>query len=207
MSRITRTAGRFLCFVMLAALLAPAAHAFNPKDDISNCALWLRGDMEVETSGGKVTFWRDQSGNDRDASQGSAPDTPTLVASALNGQPVIRFDGGDGLTLGNIGSAFPSAATLFVVSTINNDNNYNLFTTRVKTEEWAPGNPSPGFADTWWRTSYGATGNDGYNGVFTHPHTYVPVLAAPPNSGSHVFAVESSITRWAMWVDDRVAPE
>jgi len=206
MNRITRTAGRFLCFVMLAALLARVAHAFNPKDDIPGnaCAVWLRADLGVVTSGGKVTTWQDQSDNNRNASQGSAPDTPTLVASGLNGQPVIRFDGGDGLTLGNISAAFSNAATLFIVSTINSDDNYNLFTTKVKTEEWAPGNPSPGFADTWWRTTYGVPPACGYNGVFTHTHDYTPVLAALPSSGSHVFAVESSSNRWAMWVNGSI---
>ena len=154
--------------------------------------LWLKADAGVETSDGKVTTWKDQSGNNRNASQGTAPDRPTLVASGLNGHPVLRFDGNDGLTLGNISAAFPSAATLFIVATINDDN-YNLFTTKS-------GADSHGGSDTWWRFSSIGT-PAAYMAVFNPNRTYAVLEGRVPSSGSHLFAVESSGSQWEMSID------
>lgn len=67
-----------------------------------------------------MTEWQDQSGNGRHASQSARDRQPAPVDGALNDLPVIRFDGSDdGLTLGDLSAAFPSAAMLFVVATIN----------------------------------------------------------------------------------------
>src|SRR5262249_18800545 len=44
-------------------------------------------------SGGVLSQWTDQSGNNRNATQSSAGSQPTLVNGVLNGQPVVRFDG------------------------------------------------------------------------------------------------------------------
>ena len=198
MNRITRTAGRFLCFVMLAALLAPDTQAFNPKDDIPGnaCAVWLRADLGVVTSGGKVTTWQDQSGNNRNASQGIVDYQPTKVDSGLNGEPVIRFDGSnDGLSLGVIGpGAFPSAATLFVVATIN-DNMYNLVTTDQGTTSSNPRD----YTDTWWRFDWQTTCSS--PGMFRSPGNRIGSYTPGPAFGAHVFAVESSGIKWEMWLN------
>jgi len=44
---------------------------------------------------GTVSQWSDQSGNARHASQSTADYRPLLVQDALNGRPVLRFDGTD----------------------------------------------------------------------------------------------------------------
>ena len=154
--------------------------------------LWLRADTGVETSGGKVTTWKDQSGNSRNATQATGADSPTQVTSALNGQSVIRFDGNDGLTLGNISAAFPSAASLFIVATIN-DGSYNLFTT-------VTGADAHGGGDTWWRLPIGGT-TAAYMAVFRNGRTYEVLAGKVPSSGSHLFAVESSSSKWEMLID------
>ena len=57
--------------------------------------LWLRGDAGVTTSGSAVTEWGDQSGNNRDVTQGTATNRPTLTAGEINGVDVVTFDGSD----------------------------------------------------------------------------------------------------------------
>jgi uncharacterized protein (DUF2141 family) len=58
--------------------------------------LWLRADAGITASAsGAVTAWADQSGSNNNAVQATESKAPKLVASALNGKPVLRFDGVD----------------------------------------------------------------------------------------------------------------
>ncbi len=83
--------------------------------------LWLRADAGVVTNpSGRVGQWLDQSPSLNHASQATLNSQPLFVANALNGKPVLRFDGvQDGLTgdhlqgTGNVG--IPTAFTSFLV--------------------------------------------------------------------------------------------
>ncbi len=58
--------------------------------------LWLRADLGIahdESDG--VTRWLDQSGLNQDATQAIGPVRPRRVTNAVNGRPVVRFDGVD----------------------------------------------------------------------------------------------------------------
>jgi hypothetical protein len=66
--------------------------------------LWLDGDEGVFTNTGCTTVaangnlvgcWADQSGNNNHATQGTGGTQPIYVTNALNGQPILQFDGGD----------------------------------------------------------------------------------------------------------------
>ena len=58
--------------------------------------LWLKADAGVTAgAGGQVTAWQDQSGNGNNASQTTADQSPLLANGAVNGKPVLRFDGVD----------------------------------------------------------------------------------------------------------------
>jgi hypothetical protein len=58
--------------------------------------LWLKADAGITTgAGGIVTAWQDQSGKGNNASQAAADMSPLLVNNAINGKPVLRFDGVD----------------------------------------------------------------------------------------------------------------
>jgi|GEM_PF-1166172 len=58
--------------------------------------LWVRADVGVTASAsGAVTAWADQSGSNNNAVQATESRAPKLVANALNGKPVLRFDGVD----------------------------------------------------------------------------------------------------------------
>lgn len=58
--------------------------------------LWLRADAGVTLDGtNHVSAWADQSGLARHGSQSNTSARPLFVSNALNGNPVLRFDGGN----------------------------------------------------------------------------------------------------------------
>ncbi len=59
----------------------------------SGLQLWLKADAGVTVNGPNVASWTDQSPNHLVASALDVPNAPLLVANALNGNPVVRFDG------------------------------------------------------------------------------------------------------------------
>lgn len=62
----------------------------------ANNGIWLRADQFNGTNGDPVSTWEDQSGNGNDASRATVVQQPLYYStSALNGQPIIRFDGSD----------------------------------------------------------------------------------------------------------------
>ena len=89
---------------------------------LSGCVLWLKADDGVQTDpvSGLVTNWIDRSGNANDASQGNVVRQPTNVLAQLNGNPVVRFNGGGaGNTVTNR-LEFPSvsAQTVLIVNRV-----------------------------------------------------------------------------------------
>ncbi len=58
-----------------------------------NLFLWLRADVGVTLTGGKVSAWADQSGNNYNAVQPTEASRPTVTANAQNSLPAITFDG------------------------------------------------------------------------------------------------------------------
>jgi len=60
---------------------------------LTGLKLWFAADYGVTAANGKVQRWRDQSGTRADAVQNTAAYQPALVKGALNGKPVVRFDG------------------------------------------------------------------------------------------------------------------
>lgn len=64
-----------------------ATSGFNPLSLAP--ALWL------SDTGSDASVWPDLSGNGRNATQATAVNQPAIIAGALNGRQVRRFDGGD----------------------------------------------------------------------------------------------------------------
>ena len=149
-----------------------------PPGGVTDLALWLDASKLTGLSdGATVTTWTDKSGLGNNATATGAPIYKTGV---LDGQPVIRFDGASRFTTADLSAQFPSAATVFIVTTINNDINYTL----VKA--------CPNGVDEWW--SYFGTS---YPAVFRSER--IEAYCAMPNSGSHLFAISSSASAWEMW--------
>jgi hypothetical protein len=81
-----------LLLLLLAAVPSPLAQTPPP----AGLKLWLKADAGVTVSAdGSVTAWEDQSSNANHAGQLDEALAPKLVPNALNGKPVLRFDGAD----------------------------------------------------------------------------------------------------------------
>jgi Secretion system C-terminal sorting domain len=76
--------------------------------------LWLKGDAGVVLDGSRVTKWMDQSGEGNDAVESDTSRQPIIVNNALNGYPVMRFDGVND-RLGFTGSERMTHISLFMV--------------------------------------------------------------------------------------------
>ena len=126
-----------------------ADHFFKPSEiPTAGLQLWLRADSGVDTlNGSTVSRWHDQSGNGNDAIQANASRQPLLVASALNGKPVLRFDGVND-KLGFTGTTHMTQFSLFLV--INNHagssgNEGNVITFGAAGDHWYMGMAIPDY--------------------------------------------------------------
>src|SRR5580765_2217046 len=71
----------------------PDVTAANASVPVQGLELWLRGDYGVTAgASGKVTSWAVE-GSPLTAAPAQPAEQPTLVASAINGKPAVRFDG------------------------------------------------------------------------------------------------------------------
>ncbi|MDX1959961.1 MAG: hypothetical protein SFU98_15425 [Leptospiraceae bacterium] len=61
--------------------------------NLTNLGLFLKADSINQADNTQVTTWSDSSGNGYDATQGTGVNQPIFRTNALNGLPVIRFDG------------------------------------------------------------------------------------------------------------------
>jgi probable HAF family extracellular repeat protein len=95
------------------AITTPQAGPSVPSNGIK---VWLRGDFGVNKDAADlIAVWADASGNGNDAVQTTAANKPVAVQGALNGRPLVRFDGTDDiLALPNFGSTF-TEGEVFVV--------------------------------------------------------------------------------------------
>jgi hypothetical protein len=71
----------------LSSIMAASRRRFDPLS--LSPALWL------SDTGSSAGTWPDISGNGRDATQGTTANQPAIIANALNGRQVRRFDGSD----------------------------------------------------------------------------------------------------------------
>ncbi len=174
---------------------APVAHAMPPVTD--GLVVWLSADRinPADTDQVRVvgpdTFvkqWNDGSGNVHHATNTVSADQPKYIASGLNGKPVLRFtqvndDAGSELKLGDLGTFFASAGSMFAVSTINTDGRYNLFDNRTNDSRWV--------ANTWAESQ---------PGVFANSRKSMN-YASWPQTGSHIFAMESNSSLYRFVID------
>jgi hypothetical protein len=76
--------------------------------------LWLRADAGITNS--SVDRWADQSGNHFDGTQSTAANRPAFVSGAINGNPVVRFNGtNDSLDFGNLLNGTTQSEVLVVL--------------------------------------------------------------------------------------------
>lgn len=88
----------------------------------TNNVIWLRADADVFSDAGTtpaahtngVAQWNDQSGNSRNASQGSAGNRPLYFVNAQNGYPALRFTGNTFIDPPALGLANNGSYTYFI---------------------------------------------------------------------------------------------
>ncbi|MGE5704910.1 MAG: Ig-like domain-containing protein [Clostridia bacterium] len=90
--------------------------------------LWLRADQGVVTANGKVTAWKDQSGNNLDFSQNNVANQPEFNddSKRLNFNKAVKFDGTSSFLVnenGVTGANTYNNFNVFVVSGIGNTTN------------------------------------------------------------------------------------
>lgn len=66
-----------------------------------------------------IVQWDDKSGNNNNATQGSAVSQPAFINNALNGKSIIRSDGNDGMEFPNLGLTGLASVTVFMVLNIS----------------------------------------------------------------------------------------
>lgn len=102
------------------------APPWTPKALGSSLAIWLRADLGITLNGSTVSAWADQSGNGHHVSQATASKQPPVTASAINGKPALRGDGGtSSRRLDNGTYVTGTAHTVFVVYTHDGTAAYN----------------------------------------------------------------------------------
>jgi hypothetical protein len=79
--------------------------------------------MGVQLNGSNVKEWNDQSGNGHHAIQLATASQPTLRSAALNGLPVVRFDGVDDFLTFTLPINGLSGLSLFLVAANTQDQN------------------------------------------------------------------------------------
>jgi hypothetical protein len=90
----------------------------SPTSDVlpaTGLRLWLRADVASHSAAGAIDAWLDVSGRGFDARSRDTANRPLKVASAINGQATVRFDGStQGFDLGNF-MAGATAGEILVV--------------------------------------------------------------------------------------------
>jgi alpha-tubulin suppressor-like RCC1 family protein len=119
----------------------------NPTVPTNGLSLWLRADAGVTAASGQVSAVADQTGN-YTLAQNTASAQPTLVTSALNGNPAIQFTGNQSLaSSASMGPGMNGAVTIVTVAmtTSPTSEGYSLYLGQGGSDAGA--NRAIGYAD------------------------------------------------------------
>jgi hypothetical protein len=85
---------------MINQMLFTGSSLWNPSQLTS--AVWFDAAdaTTITLNGSNVSQWNDKSGNNRNATQGTAAAQPLFVPTGMNGLPTLQTDGGDFLSIG-----------------------------------------------------------------------------------------------------------
>ncbi len=129
----------FFCSLAIIAQSGPGG-----VGSAANNVLWLRADHGVNTAGANVTGWLDRSGNNNNATAPGVAARPTLVPSALNGFPVLSFDGtNDELRIPDANSLDLTQWDIFLVNSVATAKNNNVWLSKSSSTQpnyalWSP---------------------------------------------------------------------
>ncbi|PTY00483.1 hypothetical protein DB346_15800 [Verrucomicrobia bacterium LW23] len=145
---------------------------FDPTS-LSDCFVWLHGEAGVTADGsGKVSGWADQTAVGNHAAQATGGNQPAVIADALNGYDVIRFDGTTSyVRIADNGTVRPAAGiTVFAVARPSGAARGDVVAKALTRASWA----APQYS---YALSHEAD-NVGYGYVSTNPSAATTVIAA-----------------------------
>jgi len=126
--------------ILCLLILLSASGFMKAQVSTNGLRLWLRADSAVTTSvGGFVVQWNDLSPQANHATNVTPTSTPLLLQNALNGKPVIRFDGNDDVLRSMVGTQVGAGnRTLIMVYLRRSDAvNSGIFSLRSATgQDW-----------------------------------------------------------------------
>ncbi len=144
--------------------------SYKTPDQLTGLVAWLKADALGLSDGDAVASWTDSSGNSNTPTQGTAANKPTFTASVLNGKPVIRFDGNDGLTMPTEGNFDLATSTIFAI-----------FKRNSGTSGTVMGKSTTGFVNAQRRKLQIATTSSGINYNSGSDSQAVGITAVPTN--------------------------
>jgi hypothetical protein len=161
---------------------------------VGDLRLWLRADSGVMPQSGTNTVrtWVDQSGNTNNATQSTTYYQPLYVTNALNGLPVVRFNGTnayDYFNLPNLLNGTTQAEAFVVLKAAADTPDYSdhpLWDMGADDSSYTEGYPD----------YYGNIVDD--FGSTTAQTVYDP---AQPLDQSHVYEVAGQNGSWAAWIN------
>ena len=155
---------------------------------LSNLQLWLKADTGLlqGSTTTPVELWADQSGNGNNAGQANTTQRPLWVAGALNGRPVVRFDGTSSyFSLTNFMNGAAGGEALVVVKVSDpNGGGHPL---------WEMGG-APGYT-SYSQDTYGVCEAFGSTSVYNLG------VQAQPMTQYHVYEVSSQNNSWSAWTN------
>src|SRR5882724_2120448 len=139
---------------------------------IADIKLWLKGDEGVSKD--RASVWTDSSGNSNNAFQITPSSQPQVVENAINGRPVVRFDGADdSLNLSSFANGFTQGEVFIVAKASATQADVSTLWTMGDDYVWTP-NTYPGGDGTVCETF--GTRNQKNTGVpsqsLNQPHLY-----------------------------------
>jgi len=164
-----------LSLLVLAWLSASAQTGPGGVGNNTNNVLWLSADNGVNLAGASVISWNDRSGSINNATSPALAARPTLINTALNGYPIITFDGAnDQLRVPDAGALDLQQWDIFMVSSENVPKNNNAWFSKGT-------NTQPNYA--LWSQASGALQMPIYDwlGILSSPTTVAGATGAPFN--------------------------
>ena len=178
--------------------VAQATTLANGTDlPFGSLALWLKADSGLAQvyANPPVDLWADQSGNGNNATQPSSINRPLWVAGALNGRPVVRFDGVNSyLNLPNFMSDATSGEGFVVLKSTTPLGSQGSLWSLGSHQVYFGYNCPPGYPN-----SDGSITED--FGSADTVHLYGLGIPAQPLNQYHVYNVTSQNTNWAAWIN------
>ena len=163
--------------------------AVGASAPFGSLSLWLKADAGLVqgSTNTPVDLWADQSGNGNNASQTAVANQPSWIPGAINGLPVVRFNGSNGfVNLPGFLTGMPQAEVFVVLKVAATNATHGLWTFGGSGLSWNEEYTAPGgyIQEDFGSTSYYNLGTP-----------------AQPTTQYHIYQVSAQTNNWAAWMN------